>query len=105
MRGSGLLLRKLTNGPLFRRSQFPDLIGCVAAVCCKLTLTWSSALGEAMRRRDFIKVIAGSATTWPFAARAQQRVNIPRVGYLFPFIQGESQQLWQACRQGIRDVG
>src|SRR5205085_7405890 len=53
----------------------------------------------------FIQVVAGSATAWPFAARAQQRVNIPRIGYLFPFIQGESQQLWQACRQGMRDVG
>ena len=32
-----------------------------------------------MRRRDFIKVIAGSATAWPLGAHAQQ----PLVGYLF----------------------
>ena len=34
-----------------------------------------------MRRRDFIKVIAGSAATLPFAARAQQQ-TLPVIGYL-----------------------
>jgi putative tryptophan/tyrosine transport system substrate-binding protein len=34
-----------------------------------------------MRRRDFIKVIAGSATVWPLAARAQ-RPAIPVVGVI-----------------------
>jgi hypothetical protein len=32
-----------------------------------------------MRRRDLIKVIAGSAITWPLAARGQQ---LPVVGFL-----------------------
>jgi ABC-type uncharacterized transport system substrate-binding protein len=37
-----------------------------------------------MRRRDFIKVIAGSAVTRPLAARAQQIGKIPLLGILNP---------------------
>src|SRR5262245_43370683 len=38
--------------------------------------------GAAMRRRDFVKVIAGSATAWPLAAHAQQSTRLPTVGVL-----------------------
>jgi|SRR6516225_5669242 putative ABC transport system substrate-binding protein len=34
-----------------------------------------------MRRRDFIKVIAGSVAAWPLAGQAQQPA-VPVVGYL-----------------------
>ena len=35
-----------------------------------------------MRRRDFIKVVAGSATFWSFAAHAQQQAQTRRIGVL-----------------------
>jgi putative ABC transport system substrate-binding protein len=35
-----------------------------------------------VRRRDFIKVIAGSATVWPLVARAQQTDRVRRIGVL-----------------------
>jgi putative tryptophan/tyrosine transport system substrate-binding protein len=35
-----------------------------------------------MRRRDFIKAIAGSPTVWPLGARAQQPEQMRRIGML-----------------------
>jgi len=60
-----------------------------------------------MRRREFIKAIAGSAivAALPLEASAQQRSKVPRVGYLFSFVRAEGKHLWEACRQGLRDLG
>src|SRR6516165_2062238 len=52
------------------------------------------------KRRDFITLVGGTAA-WPFAARAQQRTILPRVGILDPGIP----QHFEAFRTGMRDFG
>jgi hypothetical protein len=61
------------------------------------------SLGEAMRRRDFISLISGSAVVWPIVVRAQQRERMRRVSvleslsddvYLAAFLQGLQQLGW-----------
>jgi putative ABC transport system substrate-binding protein len=57
-----------------------------------------------MRRRDFIKVIAGSAAAWPIGARAQQ-ATMPVIGSL----QGVSAVQWAdrmaAFHAGLAEAG
>jgi len=58
-----------------------------------------------MRRRDFIKVIAGSAVTAsPFVARAQQPA-MPVVGFLNSGSPDRDMNRAQAFRQGLSDAG
>ena len=57
-----------------------------------------------MRRRDFIKVIAGSAVAWPLAARAQQSA-MPVIGFLSTKAPDDTPNLLAAFRQGLKDTG
>jgi len=57
-----------------------------------------------MRRRDFIKVIAGSIATWPLAARAQQRA-MPLVGWLNSETPSGYAPMVAAFRQGLSEAG
>jgi putative tryptophan/tyrosine transport system substrate-binding protein len=54
-----------------------------------------------MRRRDFIKVIAGSAIGWPLAARAQQAGKVWRIG----FIAHGHESFYDALFERLREYG
>jgi ABC-type uncharacterized transport system substrate-binding protein len=57
-----------------------------------------------MRRRDLIKLIAGSAATWPLAARAQQPV-MPLVGFLNSSSAQAQALVAAAYRRGLEESG
>jgi putative ABC transport system substrate-binding protein len=54
-------------------------------------------------RREFITLLGGAAATWPLAARAQQ-AGVPLIGVLFNGIR-LSDDIWQAFRQGLHEIG
>ena len=56
-----------------------------------------------MRRRDLIKVFAGSAITWPLAAHAQQ--SMPVVGWLFGVSAEAGKPTLAAFRKALADAG
>ena len=60
-----------------------------------------------MRRRDFIKVVVGSAATWPIAALAQQGERIRRIGVLMQIGADDPEaQAWVgAFSQGLAEAG
>ena len=58
-----------------------------------------------MRRREFIKIVAGSAVTaWPLAARAQQS-GMPVVGFLNTAAQRDYQRQLAAFLKGLSEAG
>jgi putative ABC transport system substrate-binding protein len=56
-----------------------------------------------MRRRDLIRVFAGSAITWPLAAHAQQ--SMPVVGWLFGVSAEAGKPTLAAFRKALADAG
>jgi putative tryptophan/tyrosine transport system substrate-binding protein len=60
-----------------------------------------------VRRRDFIKVVAGSAAAWPLAAFAQQAGGTKRIGYLVPLPAEDAlnQAREVAFFQGLQQLG
>jgi len=57
-----------------------------------------------MRRREFIKVIAGSAAAWPFASHAQQSA-IPVIGYLNLGSPESDARRLTGLRRGLNEAG
>lgn len=59
-----------------------------------------------MRRREFIKVIAGSVVAWPLAAQAQQPSEIvPKVGFVYPGAKKAAASRIEAIMSGLRVSG
>jgi putative ABC transport system substrate-binding protein len=60
-----------------------------------------------MRRREFITLVCGAATTWPLAARAQQAQRMRRIGVLMglPANDAEGQARVAAFLQGLQELG
>jgi putative ABC transport system substrate-binding protein len=58
-----------------------------------------------MKRRDFIAFVGGAAVAWPFAARAQQRHRVVRIGFLGLLPVSGSASRVEAFRTGLRDLG
>ena len=59
-----------------------------------------------MRRRDFIKGIAGSAATaWSLAVQAQQQTAMPAIGFLSGVSPQSYVHVVAAFRQGLKETG
>ncbi|MGA7250341.1 MAG: ABC transporter substrate-binding protein, partial [Pseudolabrys sp.] len=61
-----------------------------------------------MRRREFIKVLAGSAAAWPLAVRAQQREQMRRVTVLLgglEFYDASGPAEVAAFEGGLKELG
>jgi putative tryptophan/tyrosine transport system substrate-binding protein len=60
-----------------------------------------------MRRRDFIKVVAGSTVAWPLAARAQQAEGTRRIGVLMGSAENgpEGRTYLAAFREELQKLG
>jgi putative tryptophan/tyrosine transport system substrate-binding protein len=56
-----------------------------------------------MRRRDFVKAVAGSAVIWPLAARAQKADRLPTIGFLGTV----TQSAWpiESFNKRLRELG
>ena len=60
-----------------------------------------------MRRRNFIKIVAGAAAVWPLAALAQQAGGTKRIGFLMPATAEDplNQAREVAFFQGLQQLG
>jgi putative tryptophan/tyrosine transport system substrate-binding protein len=103
LRRKGNDLGRKTANRLHRRDAVQQALG-PSSLTRYDALPW--ALGEAMRRRDFIKVVTGSAAVWPLNVRAQQFDERKRtIGFLAIDSEAGSAKYLDALRAGLHELG
>jgi len=58
-----------------------------------------------LQRREFITLLGGAAAVWPLAARAQQPVKLPTIGFLGAATSSSYGQWVAAFVQRLRELG
>jgi len=58
-----------------------------------------------VRRREFLRLVGGAATAWPFAAEAQTTSKVHRIGLLSSASSSAGANRLQAFKQGLRELG
>src|SRR6476659_1913163 len=69
------------------------------------TVAPALASGASMRRREFISLVGGAVAIWPLAARAQQKSEIPRIGFVYQGSQAAMALRIEAVLSGLRVSG
>src|SRR5689334_13577600 len=59
-----------------------------------------------MRRREFVKLVAGAGAAWPLAALGQSARKIPRIGVLWHAGSAEEEAIYlRALNEGFSNLG